>query len=185
MSKDRVSNPTGKGGFGGRLQDQWRAKFERGEVTSCCTATSKRSGKRCRFPATKGCGGVCYWHGARGGYRNARAPTSKRNLANKEIKRARLDAEAEVAQRAARNEIHREAHEALKTYVGKIHPADEGRALLALDMWFDGALTDEGWREARRSLGLIPPRRTIATPAPAPEPQPSMIELWPARGSKA
>lgn len=168
MSKDRdrVSNPTGKGGFGDRLQDQWRAKLERGELTSCCTATSKRSGKRCRFPATKGCGGVCYWHGARGGHGNFRPPTSKRNLANKEIKRAQLDAEAEVAQRTARNEIRPEAREALRTYIGKIHPADEGRALLLLDLWFDGALTEEGRRKrgersASFRLDARPRRRAL------------------------
>jgi hypothetical protein len=187
MSEHRVTNPTGRGGFGDRPQDQWRAKLARGEVTSRCTATSKRSGERCRFPATKGYG-VCYWHGARGGYGKFRAPTSKRNLANKEIQRARLWAEAEVAQRVARNEIRPEVYGALKDIIGKIHPADEARALLALDLWFDGALTSEAWEEARRALGLLPPWRPPA-PTPAlsstPELQPSMVELWPTRSSKS
>jgi hypothetical protein len=183
----RVSNPTGKGGFGDRPQDQWRAKLRRGEVTSRCTATSKRSGERCRFPATKGYG-VCYWHGARGGNGNCRTPTSKRNLANKEVKRARLWAAAEVAHRIAANEIHPEARKALKDYISKIHPADEGRALLMLDQWFDGAMTDEAWREARIALGLIPPRQSpVPTPAStaASESQVSMVELWPTPASKS
>jgi hypothetical protein len=183
----RVSNPTGKGGFGDRPQDQWRAKLRRGEVTSRCTATSKRSGERCRFPATKGYG-VCYWHGARGGNGNCRTPTSKRNLANKEIKRARLWAEAEVARRIAANEIHPEAYEATKHFISRIHSADEARLLLMLDMRLGGALTDEGWRDARIALGLIPPWRP---PAPMPasaaasETQPSTVELWPTRSSKS
>jgi hypothetical protein len=139
----RVSNPTGKGGFGDRPQDQWRAKLRRGEVTSRCTATSKRSGERCRFPATKGYG-VCYWHGARGGNGNCRTPTSKRNLANKEVKRARLWAAAEVAHRIAANEIHPEARKALKDYISKIHPADEGRTADARSV--------VRWRDDGRSL---------------------------------
>jgi hypothetical protein len=163
--------------------------LKRGEVTSRCTATSKRSGERCRFPATKGCGGVCYWHGANGGDNRKRVlPASRRHLANLEIKRARLWADAEVAQRIAANEIHPEARKALKDYIGRIHPADEGRALLALDRWFDGAMTNDGWEEARRALGLIPPRRWPApTPASAAasEPQASVVELWPTRSSKS
>jgi hypothetical protein len=136
MSEHRVTNPTGRGGFGDRPQNQWRAKLARGEVTSRCTATSKRSGERCRFPATKGYG-VCYWHGARGGYGKFRAPTSKRNLANKEIQRARLWAEAAVAQRVARNEIRPEVYGALKDIIGKI----QHRLRLAIDN------ANERWRQ--------------------------------------
>jgi hypothetical protein len=41
-----------------------------------CKATSKRTGKKCRAPAVRGCRvcRVCRMHGARGG-----APTSKQN----------------------------------------------------------------------------------------------------------
>jgi hypothetical protein len=37
-----------------------------------------------------------------------------------------------------------------------------------LDQWFDGALTDEAWRDARIALGLVPPRHwPVPTPASA------------------
>jgi hypothetical protein len=157
-----------------RPQHNWWSMLARGEVVSC-KAISKRSGRRCRMPPTKGCGGVCFWHGARGGNGNFRAPTSKRNLANKETKRARAMSQADVERRLAAGEL-REAAEALKPLIGKIHPADEARALLMLDALFDGSLTPEGWREAQRGLGLLPQRMPTAPPAQEPEPFVSFLE---------
>ena len=105
-----------------------------------------------------------------------------------EVGRELIEAKAEVAHRIAANEIYPEAYETLKAYIGRIHPADEPRALLMLDQWFNGDLTPEAWHEARMALGLIPPRQSPAstpTSTAASEPQVSMVELWPTRGSKS
>ena len=158
-----------------RPQHNWWAMLARGEVISC-SATSKRSGARCRMPPTTGCGGVCFWHGARGGNGNFRAPTSKRNLGNKETKRARLYAEAEVARRVAAGEQHPETfalfRDTSRAYPNRLYLADEGRLWLAIDDHLRSAGNPVGaWRALLRAFGLAPPR---PPPAPAPAgPKPS------------
>jgi hypothetical protein len=166
-----------RNGLGNRPRDGWRSILARGEVETC-TATSKRSGKRCRMPPTNGCGGVCYFHGARGGRGNFRWPTSMRHLRNKEIQRARMMAQAEVDIRLAARDLHPEVHEAIKTYIGRIHPADEARMLLMLDHLFKGDLTNEAWFEFRQNLGLTPMRPSKPKPpAPPEKPEEPLFEV--------
>jgi hypothetical protein len=188
MSEDsRIGNPTGIGGLGERSKDRWRALFNRGEVVSC-SATAKRTGKRCRSAPVQGYG-VCQHHGGWGGRGRFRLPVNMRHFGNKDLKRAREMADAEVEQRFAAGEL-REAVQAIRPWVGKIHPADESRAVLAMAARLEGlgrpdGLAGEAWREARRAVGLIAPRAPAPTPpALAPEP-PQLVELWGPRASKS
>src|SRR5262245_5041199 len=105
-----VRNPFGIGGFGDHPELICRVGAP---GSPRCTAMSKRNGRRCKMPPTKGFT-VCMWHGANGGNGNIRLPTSKRNLMNKGIKRARLMAEAEVERRARQNELHPETSQAFR-----------------------------------------------------------------------
>jgi len=166
-------NPLGIGGF----KDHPEYRFRVGEEGFArCTAMSKRSKRRCKLPPVNGCGGVCRWHGARGGWGNHTLPKDDRTLRNKEIKRARLMAEAEVARRFATGEavdVLREAARAIRPWIGKIHPADEARAVLMMEAHLEGmgqpdGLTGEAWRETLRALGVMPQRPLPPTPAPEP-----------------
>jgi hypothetical protein len=175
----QTNNPTGIGGLQFRVHDQWYDRFRRGLVESC-TATSKRSRERCRFHPMKG-SHLCYWHGGTGGDpRKRNPPSSKGNLMNREIKRSRVAAEAEVERRQALpadhlEAIHRDAHADLKIFIagGLLHPADEGRLLLQLDALKRGELTPAAWREARRCLGLLPPPSV-----PVPKAEEVEVTIW-------
>ena len=158
-----VSNPTGKGGFGDRPHDIWHVRRQRGEPVFRCSALSKRSGVRCKFAAIKGSKnnktgrGFCYWHGGTGGDNRKSMMTttlvSLRRISNRTIKRARTAAQAEVDLRWAAGEL-REAYEAAKPFFGRIHPADEGRLVLAHEARLSGLMTNAGWREMLRTLEL-------------------------------
>lgn len=57
-----------------------------------CTATSRRTGKRCKGPAVKGWS-VCRYHGAGGGHQAGPShPTWKHGLRSKEFVEARREA---------------------------------------------------------------------------------------------
>ena len=68
-----------------------------------CTATSKRTGKRCRAPAVRGWS-VCRFHGAREG-----APKGKRNG----MYRHGLYTKEAIAERRALSEVLKRAREVL------------------------------------------------------------------------
>ena len=165
----QVSNRTGKGGFGDRPHDIWHVRRKLGEAVFQCTAMSKRSGVRCKFSAMKGKDGkrsVCYWHGARGGHGNVQAPTSKRNLSNKEIQRARLYATAEIERRRLAGEFNPAAYEEFRALdISRVHPADHARLMLAIDDRLKniGVNTNESWRETLRVLGVTRPREERAS----------------------
>jgi hypothetical protein len=175
MSEDFCNrNPTGKGPLGNHPEHRWRALFACGKVVSC-SALSKRTGKRCCAPPVKGYG-VCRNHGGWGGTGRFRPPTNMRHLGNKDLKRVRLAAEAEVKRRFATGERIselREAARAIRPWIGKIHPADEARAVLMMEVHLEGlgrpdGLNGEAWRETLRALGVMPQRPLPPTPAPEP-----------------
>jgi hypothetical protein len=174
------NNPTGKGGLGARRHAIWR--WDRG--IRRCTAVSKRNHRRCRMPAMKG-SMTCYWHGAPGGdHRKRILPTSMRHLRNLEIKRGRLVAVAEVERRMAANELHPETYNLFREMDrSRLHPADEGRLLLAIDTWLRGDMTAETWRETRKLLGLLPGRER--EPELQPEPRPETPEVQPIFGFRS
>jgi hypothetical protein len=172
------------GSFAYRPQDIWHKKRLRGEPVFQCHAISKRSGKRCRFSAIKGGSGVCYWHGGTGGdNRKPTMPTSRRHLANKEIKRARTYAEAEAERLITAGGLHPETRGMLKSMnLKSLHPADYGRLTWAASEFLHGNMTRDAWREAQRAVGLLRPRPP-ESPAPAPsmpEPEPELrsVEWW-------
>jgi hypothetical protein len=180
-----VTNPSGKGGLGGRIRDTWPAMFARGEGGPSCTATSKRNKRRCRMPPMRG-SHLCYWHGGTGGdNRKPTMPTSLRHLGNKETKRVRLFCEAEVERLAAAGDLHPGTLAALRPWIGKTHPADEARLIWMISEQLHGNLTTEAWRETLTVLGLRPRRPAPPPKAPEPEPEPrlELVELW-GRGSR-
>jgi hypothetical protein len=143
-------NPTGRGGLGDRPWDRYRIG-EPGFPT--CKATSKRSGKRCKMPPLRG-SEVCIFHGARGGRGKWTLPKNRRMLWNKEIKAGRAMAEAELDRRIEQKELNPETRKAFRTFVSRVHPADQGRLMLALDDRLNGSLSNEAWRETRKLFGL-------------------------------
>jgi hypothetical protein len=170
-------NPHGRGGFG----DYPEHRLQIGAPGSPrCSATSKRSGKRCKMMPTNGYD-TCYWHGARGGDpRSHRLPTSVRNLKNKEIKRGRAAAEVEADRRIASRELHPDTRRTFRALAYKVHPADQGRLMLAIDDYFNGSTTTEGWREARKVLGLTTNRASPTPALPASSPaETDTVELRP------
>ncbi len=163
------------GSFAERPHATWPAMRDRGEPVFQCSATSKRSGVRCRFAASKisatmkNSKGLCYWHGANGGSKDKRAiPTSRRHLSNITIKKARTYADAEMERRRLAGELHHETAALFRdTNRTRLHPADEGRLWLAADDYLKNAgLNPSGaWRESLRVLGLASPRSTATTKA--------------------
>jgi hypothetical protein len=160
----RVEKRGNSGSFAYRKHAIWHVRRKLGEAVFQCTAMSKRSGVRCKFSAMKGKNGkrsVCYWHGARGGNGNVQAPTSKRNLSNKEIQRARLYAAAEIERRRLAGELNPAAYEEFRALdISRMHPADQARLMLAIDDRLKniGVNTNESWRETLRVLGVTRPR---------------------------
>lgn len=169
------------GSFAYRKHAIWHVRRKAGEPVFQCTAKSKRSGVRCKFSAMKSSTGVCYWHGARRGG-GALLPTSKRNLSNKEIQRARLYATAEIERRRLAGEFNRAAYEEFRALdISRVHPADHARLLMAIDDRLKnlGVNTNESWRETLRVLGVTRPREERVSTSTAQELKLEEIEAQP------
>jgi hypothetical protein len=171
-------NPHGRGGFGDYPEHRLRVGAP---GSPQCTATAKRSGRRCKMMPTNGYD-VCYWHGARGGRRHHVLPKDARTLRNKSIKNARLYAEAEVDRRIINRELHPDARKTFRALANKVHPADQGRLMLAIDDYFNGSTTAAAWREARKILGIDPSRPLTSTPSASTPVEVEIVELWRSSG---
>ena len=123
---------------------------------------------------------VCYWHGARGGNGNVQAPTSKRNLSNKETQRARLYAAAEIERRRLAGELTLAVYEEFRAIdISRVHPADHARLMLAITdkLANIGVNTNESWRETLRVLGVTRPREERVSTSTSAKPTSTAQEL--------
>lgn len=118
-----------------------------------CTATSKRSGERCRRCARPGWT-VCHVHGAGGrnalDRQTARIPNSPRNLRNREIKAARSAARALI--RDVPTDVEREF---ARFWAHRVPNPDHERFLLLLWARIEGSLDTRAWIELQQNLGLL------------------------------
>jgi hypothetical protein len=113
-------------------------------------------------------------------------PTSVRNLKNKEIKSGRAAAQAEVDRRIINRELHPDTRKTFRALANKVHPADQGRLMMAIDDRLNGSTTAQTWREARKMLGIDPSRPSTSAPTPPPAMTPAkveIVELWKSSGS--